>query len=113
MALFENAHIWHLAVAFVFCYVFYKWIVHPLFFSPLSTITQAHSSTAPSPAWILWQRYNRQPNEAVDLAHKKHDPIARTGPNKVSVSCVKRGMHTMYNGGFDKTHSYSFFDKFG
>ena len=113
MAVLEHAHVWQLSVLFVFCGVVYQWIVHPLFIGPLSAIPQAQPSAALTSAWILWQRYYRQANKAVDLAHKKHGPIVRTAPNEVSVNCVDQGMHTIYNGGFDKTDSYSFFDKFG
>ena len=113
MATCGNVHVWYLVLIFVSCYVIYKWIVHPLFINPLSAVPQAHSSTAFTPAWILYQRYYRQANKAVDLAHKERGPIVRTAPNEISVNCVERGMHTIYNGGFDKTDSYSFFDKFG
>ena len=113
MAIIDNAIVWQLSVLFMVCYILYKWIIYPLHISPLSAIPQAHSSAALSPAWILWQRYYCQANQAVDRAHKRHGPIVRTAPNEVSVNCVDKGMHTIYNGGFDKTKSYSFFDKFG
>ncbi len=113
MVLFENAHVYYLSILLVFCYVSYKWIIHPRFISPLSAIPQAHPSAALTPAWILWQRYFHQANKAVDLAHKEHGPIVRTAPHEVSVNCVDSGMHIIYHGGFDKTDSYSFFDKFG
>lgn len=82
MAMFDNAHMWHLAVLLIFCYAVYKWIIHPLFISPLAAIPQTHPSAALTPAWILWQRYYHQANEAVDRAHKKHGPIVRTAPGE-------------------------------
>ncbi|MCJ1341605.1 hypothetical protein MMC09_006901 [Bachmanniomyces sp. S44760] len=83
----------------------YKLIVYPLFLSPLSTIPNAHPSSAVSPIWILWIRYMGSQNETLYQLHQKLGPIIRVAPRELSVNCVKAGVRRIYAGGFEK-HSW-------
>lgn len=82
--------------------VIYKYIIYPVFLSPLAKIPSAHPSSSISPLWILYKRYHELENNAIHTAHAKHGDIVRLGPNEVSVICVDDGIRTVYSGGFEK-----------
>lgn len=94
--------------AFIF-FVLYKYLIFPLWISPLSKIPAAHVSCAFSPFWILWQRFKEEEVHVIYEAHQKHGPIVRLGPNEVSVNCVDGGLRTVYAGNFEKPGWYNAF----
>ena len=87
-------------------YAIYKYLVYPIFVSPLSKIPNAHVSSPFSPLWILWKRYKEEENKTIHAAHGKHGNIVRLGPNEISVACVDEGIRTVYSGGFEKWSWY-------
>lgn len=94
-------------------FLIYKYLIYPVFFSPLSKIPSAHFTSSWSPLWILWVRYARVEVQTIHKAHVKHGPIVRLGPNEVSVNCVDGGIRTVYSGGFEKWSFYDQFDNYG
>lgn len=76
-------------------YIFYRFLVYPVFISPLSRIPPAHPTARISPAWILWTRYVGRENVTVYEAHKRLGPLLRLGPNEISVNCVEGGIKTV------------------
>ncbi len=84
----------------------YKYIVYPVFLSPLAKIPNAHSTSSVSSAWILWIRLRGKNNVTTYKAHRKHGPIVRLAPNEVSINCVDGGIRTVYSGGMEKHQWY-------
>jgi hypothetical protein len=91
----------------------YKFLIHPLFISPLSRIPSAHPLAALTPLWMLWIRYTGYEIRTIHKAHQKLGPIIRIGPNEISVNCVKGGIQTVYSGGFEKGFWYDLFVNYG
>lgn len=96
-----------LALVLLFITLLYRYIVYPIFESPLSRIPNAHPTSPISPLWILYIRYNDRENATVHALHAQHGPLVRLGPSEVSVNCVDGGIKTIYSGGFDKGDWYS------
>ena len=94
--------------AFTF-FILYKYLIFPLWISPLSKIPRAHFSCAFSPFWILWQRFKEEEVHVIYEAHQKHGPFVRLGPSEVSVNCVDGGLRTVYTGNFEKPGWYNAF----
>lgn len=91
----------------ILLYLIYKYLIYPVFLSPLSKIPSAHFSSSFSSVWILLERHNEQENRAIHTAHVKYGDIVRLGPNEISVACVDEGIRTIYGGGFEKWNWYS------
>lgn len=87
-------------------YLLYKYIVFPVFLSPLSKIPSAHFTSSFSALWILFIRHSEQENCAIHAAHVKYGNIVRLGPNEVSIACVDEGIRSVYSGGFEKWRWY-------
>ncbi|VUC33950.1 unnamed protein product [Clonostachys rosea] len=90
----------------VVLFLVYRFIVFPLFFSPLSKIPSAHFTTHVCPLWIYWIRYKNIENRTMYDLHKLKGPILRTAPSQLSVNCYEGGLKTIYTGGFHKTDFY-------
>ncbi|KAH6680746.1 cytochrome P450 [Halenospora varia] len=86
---------------------FYKFLLVPLFLSPLSKIPSAHPTTHISPFWIYYIRWANIENGTLYKLHKKKGPIVRLAPNELSVNCYEGGIKTIYGGGFEKTEFYA------
>ncbi|KAH0364489.1 cytochrome P450, partial [Aureobasidium melanogenum] len=95
------------AILYAFFVVLYRFIIAPVFISPLSKIPAAHPTSSLSPAWILWTRWRGRENATVLAAHERLGPLVRLGPNEISVNCVNGGIRTVYTGGFEKGGWYS------
>ncbi|KZF24939.1 cytochrome P450 family protein [Xylona heveae TC161] len=80
----------------------YKYIIYPLFLSPLSKLPNAHPTAPISPAWILYCRWSGRENRSIQAAHAKYGPVVRLGPNEISVNSVEDGIRPVYSGGFEK-----------
>lgn len=85
---------------------FYKLVIYPVFFSPLSPIPNAHWSAPFSRLWILSYRLVSRDTFAVHAAHQRKGPIIRLGPNEISVNSVDGGIRTVYAGGYEKGDWY-------
>ena len=83
----------------------YKYILHPLFLSPLSRIPSAYFTSHIIPLQA-WPKQHTGPNtRAVFAAHQKHGPVVRLGPNEIS--CVTpTALRVIYTGGFEKEKFY-------
>lgn len=76
-------------------YALYRFVIAPVFISPLSKIPAAHPTASFSPAWILWTRWCSRENATVLAAHERLGPLIRLGPNEISVNCVNGGIRTV------------------
>ena len=90
----------------------YGYILHPLLFSSLRKIPNAHPTSAFLPLWILWVRYQGRENRTLLVLHRELGPIIRLAPNEISVSCIDDGVKLIYGGRFDKHHWYTRFQNY-
>lgn len=92
----------------------YKYLVYPMFFSPLAKAPCAHWSAAFSPLWMLWIRFKLRENRTIWNAHQQLGPVVRLGPNELSVNDYHGGLKTIYVGGFEKIQWYAnMFENYG
>jgi hypothetical protein len=101
-----------LAVALLFIYVIYRYLVFPCLISSLARIPNAHYSAPFSRLWILWIRYTHRENRTLHAAHRRLGPIIRIGPNELSIDDIDF-VRIVYQGGFEKPDWYSVFDNYG
>lgn len=88
-----------------------KYIIQPIFFSPLSRIPPAHPMSTFSNLWISYQRYIGYEVRSIHDAHRRLGPIVRLGRDEISVNDID-GVKVIY--GFDKTIWYKrAFDNYG
>ena len=90
-----------------------KYILYPLFLSPLCHIPAAHPTAPLSALWIYWIRHQGRENATIRAAHEKLGPVVRLGPNEVSVNCIKGGLSKVYAGGMEKGEWYALFGSYG
>jgi unspecific monooxygenase len=93
-------------IALMLSALIYRFLLYPVFISPLSRIPSAHFISPISPAWIIWKRFRETNNRTIHEAHKRLGPIVRLGPSEISVNCVEGGIKTVYGGGFEKHDWY-------
>jgi unspecific monooxygenase len=92
-----------LALCSLALWVFYKFLIHPVFFHPLRHIPSAHWSIPVfGDLWITYQRYLEKNNTVTYAAHVRHGSVVRMGANELSVNCVDNGIKTIYAGGWEK-----------
>ncbi|OOG00887.1 hypothetical protein ASPCADRAFT_159267 [Aspergillus carbonarius ITEM 5010] len=84
----------------------YKYLLHPYFLSPLSSIPNAHPTSPITSKWITTQRTNTQEVHAIYTAHRQSGPIIRLAPNELSINSLA-GLRTIYTGAFEKHSFYS------
>ncbi|TID15282.1 cytochrome P450 [Venturia nashicola] len=111
--MFLSSNLSHLAIGATLLLLIYKFLLHPLFISPLSRIPSAHPLASITPLWILWKRYTTQEIRTIHSAHQSLGPIIKLSPNEISVNCLKGGISTVYSGGFEKGFWYDFFTNYG
>lgn len=93
---------------------FYKYILEPIFFSPLSRVPNIHWSAPISRLWILSKRSREQETPIVHAAHQRLGPVIRLAPNEISVNSVDGGIRTVYGGGYEKGNWYlNVFNNYG
>lgn len=79
----------------------YKYVLYPLFLSPLSRIPGAYFTSHIIPL----SGHTGANTRAVFAAHQKHGPVVRLGPNEIS--CVTpTALRVIYTGGFEKGTFY-------
>ncbi|KAK2871649.1 hypothetical protein FQN49_002972 [Arthroderma sp. PD_2] len=84
----------------------YRYIIYPLYLSPLASIPNAHFTSPFLPTWLWWIRsYRCREVSTVYSLHKKLGPIVQLAPNEVSVNSAN-GLKTIYLGGFPKDKYY-------
>ncbi|KAF2153874.1 putative cytochrome P450 monooxygenase [Myriangium duriaei CBS 260.36] len=91
----------------------YRYIIYPVFLSPLAKVPSAHWSSSVTPLWILIQRRRGRENPMVHAAHERLGSLVRLGPNEIAVNCVDGGIRTIYGGGYEKGSWYSVFTNYG
>ena len=94
-----------IAIPVLLFLILYKYILHPLFFSPLSKIPNAHFSASLLPLWIRSKRKNGTGVRTLLALHEKHGPVVRLAPNEISVNSPD-ALRTVYIGGFEKHRWY-------
>ena len=94
-----------IAVPLLLSLFLYKYILYPLFFSPLSKIPNAHYSASLLPLWIRSKRQTGTGVRALLTLHEKHGPVLRVAPNEISVNSPD-ALRTVYTGGFEKHRWY-------
>ncbi|CAI6097276.1 unnamed protein product [Clonostachys chloroleuca] len=87
-------------------FLVYRFIISPLFLSPLSKIPSAHFTSHLCPLWIYWIRDRNIENRTMYDLHKLKGAILRTAPSQLSVNCYEGGLKTIYTGGFHETDFY-------
>lgn len=95
-----------LALGFLFCLAFYRFIICPAYLSPLSKIPRAHWSAPFSSLWILYHRSREEETPTVHAAHQRLGPIILLAPNDISINSVDGGIRTVYAGGHPKGDWY-------
>lgn len=90
----------------------YRFVIYPMFLSPLAKIPNAHWSAPLTPLWILYIRYSRQENATLHASHQKFGSIVRVGPHELSIDKFDN-VRAVYQGGFEKSNFYSIFDNYG
>lgn len=92
----------------------YRFVIHPVFLSPLSCIPSAHWSAPISRLWILYYRSREEETPTVHSAHQRLGPIIRLAPNEISVNSVDGGIRSVYSGGYEKGDWYrNIFSNYG
>lgn len=84
----------------------FKYIIHPLFISPLAAIPAARWHARLCPLWILYIRWANIENSTVYKLHQIHGPIVLMGPWDLSVNCYEGGIKAIYGGDFPKSEFY-------
>ena len=103
-----------LVLVVLLCLSLYRFLIYPVFLSPLSKIPNAYPLASITPLWMLWIRKQHREVGTIHAAHQRLGPIVRLAPNELSVSCVDGGVRTIYPGGFAKHAFYpNMFDNFG
>ena len=83
-----------------------------LFSSPLSSIPNAHPTSAYCSFWILWHRYKGNEIEVVAAAHLLHGPVVRLAPSEISINSADESLHRFHNVKVEKSPWYSFFSNY-
>lgn len=91
----------------------YRYLVHPIFISPLHKIPPAHWSAPISRFWILYTRRRRNENATIYALHQRLGPLVRLGPSEISVNCVDGGIRTVYGGSYEKGDWYAVYKNYG
>lgn len=102
----ESFNVTNIALLGTSLAIIYKFVIQPLFFSPLGKIPAAHFSSHISPLWIYYIRFSNIENETIYQLHQEKGPIIRLAPNELSINCYEEGLKTVYAGSFEKTAFY-------
>ncbi|KAJ6789932.1 hypothetical protein PWT90_07560 [Aphanocladium album] len=89
----------------------WKFIICPIYLSPLASVPAAHPLAKVTTAWIQWQRFQGREFEVITAALEKLGPYVRLGPQELAMNS-KPDMNAVYGVGkhnFDKHPSYDAF----
>src|SRR6266536_3816136 len=93
------------SLLFIFLYLTYAYIIHPLFFSPLSKIPSAHPTSHITSLWLSHIRRKGALNRTIHSLHLKRGPVIRLSPSYISANSTST-LRTVYVGGFEKPRWY-------
>lgn len=94
-----------IGVSLLLLFLLYRYVLFPIFFSPLSKIPNAHFSVPILPLWIRSKRKTGPAVRTLFALHEKHGPVVRLGPNEISINSAE-ALRTVYIGGFEKQRWY-------
>ena len=102
-----------LSISALLIATFHHYILHPLFFGPLSRVPgpKLYALTK----WRLaWDDWTGQRTRAIHTLHLKHGPVVRIGPNEVHLNSLS-ALRTIHGAGsgFERTSFYAMFDVYG
>ncbi|KAL4934692.1 cytochrome P450 [Aspergillus undulatus] len=86
-------------------YCIYRYILAPLFLTPLSKIPNAHFTSPLSRRWIQGIRDSGNEIVTIHALHRRHGPVVRLAPDELSVNSL-HGLRVIYTGAFEKHPSY-------
>lgn len=96
----------YLLIPILLSFLFYIYILYPLYISSLSPIPAIHPTSHISSIWIRrHRRGGRTAFRLVQSAHERLGPIILISPNELSVASIE-GLRKIYLGGFEKTEWY-------
>ncbi|KAL4917545.1 cytochrome P450 [Aspergillus aurantiobrunneus] len=93
------------AITIGILFLLFRYLIRPLFLSPLSKIPNAHFTSPLSSRWI--QTIRQAGNEVLTIhaLHRKHGPVVRLAPDQLSVNSL-HGLRVIYTGAFEKDPLY-------
>jgi hypothetical protein len=81
----------------VFLSFIYRFVIYPVFISPLSKLPNAHPTSAILPTWLWYQVRSKNESRSILKAHRQYGPIVRLAPREVSVASMD-GLRKIYSG---------------
>lgn len=102
-------------IAILASIVIWRYVVHPVFLSPLASIPAAHPLAHITSLWIQLQRFRGVEYQCVTDAFSTKGPYIRLGPYEVVVNDIDavRAGWGVGSANFDKHASYKFFGTHG
>lgn len=102
-------------VLFGTSFILYRFLIYPLFVSPLAKIHNVHPLAALTPLWMDWQRLNRKEVETIWAAFRKYGDYIRLGPSELAANSMPdiAAVHGHGARNLDKTAWYDFFVNYG
>lgn len=93
------------AIALGIIFPLFRYVVQPLFLSPLSKIPNAHFTSPISSRWIKAIRQAGNEVLTIHALHRRHGPVIRLAPDELSVNSL-HGLRVVYTGAFEKHPLY-------
>ncbi len=93
--------------------VVYKWVIYPVWLSPLAKIPNAHWLAPLTGLWIHWRRFRGKEVVTVWDAIQTKGQVVRLGPKELVVNNYDSGVRIIYGRGFEKPGWYNFFINHG
>lgn len=92
-------------VVLLLAFVSYKFLIFPIFISPLAKLPHAHPLCSFTTAWFKQQRKKHRELRTLYEAHRRHGPVVRLGPWEVSLASPD-GLRQVYTAGLEKDPWY-------
>ncbi|KAL5342294.1 cytochrome P450 [Aspergillus crustosus] len=93
------------AISFGLFFPLFRYLIRPLFLSPLSKIPNAHFTSPLSARWIQNIRQAGSEVRTIHALHRKYGPVVRLAPDELSVNSL-HGLRVIYTGAFEKHPLY-------
>jgi hypothetical protein len=102
-----------IAIIVLFALAIYKFIIHPLLFSPLASLP-GPKLYALSKWRLAYEDLKGTRTREIWRLHQRYGPVVRLGPNEVSFNSLS-ALRTIYGAGsgFERTRFYDMFDVYG
>ena len=93
----------------------WRYIIYPLFLSPLASVPAAHPIARFSTLWIEWQRLRGTDFQAISAAFATKGPYVLASPRELAVNDMDAVISVWGTGSadFDKHPSYSYWATLG